>query len=125
MPSFFRNDVVLLRYPFTDLSGSKIRPAIVVGAPDSFQDCFVVPLTSQTKRLRTGKFLLDEWKAAGLNVESVVKRGLATVHMSLLIKRVGRLQMGDVTKLNQSLTQWLELALEAKDDLEISESSEA
>ncbi len=112
MPSFFRNDVVLLRYPFTDLSGSKIRPAIIVGVPDSLQDYFVVPLTSQTNRLRADEFLLEEWEAAGLNVESAAKRGLATVHTSLLIKRVGQLHQDDVDTLNQSLTQWLDLMSE-------------
>ena len=51
MPSFSKNDIVLLRYPFTDLSGSKVRPAVIISVPDVMQDYLVVPLTSQTKRL--------------------------------------------------------------------------
>ena len=33
MPSFSNGDVILVRYPFSDLSGSKVRPALVVHAP--------------------------------------------------------------------------------------------
>ena len=28
MPSYFRNDIILVRYPFSDLSRSKVRPAV-------------------------------------------------------------------------------------------------
>jgi hypothetical protein len=27
-PNYLKNDIVLVRYPFSDLSGSKVRPAI-------------------------------------------------------------------------------------------------
>ncbi len=33
MPSYLKNDVILVRYPFSDLSNSKVRPAVVVSAP--------------------------------------------------------------------------------------------
>jgi len=44
MPNYSRGDVLLVRYPFTDLSGVKVRPAVVVHAPHPSQDSFVVPL---------------------------------------------------------------------------------
>ena len=31
MPSFSKNEVILVRYPFSDLTAAKVRPAIVVG----------------------------------------------------------------------------------------------
>lgn len=42
-----RDDVVLLPIPFTDLSSSKVRPAVVVGHGSYPGDLFVVPVTSQ------------------------------------------------------------------------------
>jgi mRNA interferase MazF len=33
MLSYSKNDVILVRYPFSDLSSSKVRPAVVVSAP--------------------------------------------------------------------------------------------
>ncbi len=48
MPSFSKNDVVLVRYPFSDLSNVKIRPAVVVSAPHASVDYFVVPFNVLT-----------------------------------------------------------------------------
>jgi hypothetical protein len=56
MPSYSKNDVILVRYPFSALSGVKVRPAIVVNAPHVSQDVFIVPLTSRTTSLLAGEF---------------------------------------------------------------------
>ena len=82
MPTFSTSDVVLIRVPFTDLSGSKIRPATIVSAPHPSNDVFVVPLTGITQNLQPGEFVLSDWQSAGLRVPTAVKRGLMTVHSS-------------------------------------------
>jgi hypothetical protein len=56
-----------------------------------------------------GEFVLSEWAAAGLNVLTVVKRGLYTVHESLVIKVIGQLAQVDADQLKQSLRAWLDL----------------
>ncbi len=66
MPNYSINDVLLVRYPFTDLSGVKVRPAVVVHAPHPSQDSFVVPLTSRLASLQPGEFVLAAWEKAGL-----------------------------------------------------------
>src|SRR3990167_7533032 len=95
MPSFSKNEVILVRYPFSDLTAAKIRPAIVVDDPHAFEDHLIVPLTSRTSRLHTGEFVLVDWQAAGLNVPSAVKRGIYTMHDSLILKSIGRLSSRD------------------------------
>lgn len=109
MPSFSKPEVVLVRYPFSDLSSSKVRPAVVVNAPHASQDLFVVALTSKTIGLLSGEFVLTEWKAAGLNVETAVKRGIYTVKETLVRKRVGNLEDADAEQLEKSLRAWLGL----------------
>jgi mRNA interferase MazF len=52
---------------------------------------------------------LADWKTAGLNVVSAVKRGLYTVHQSLVIKSVGSLSAADASNLDASLRDWLGL----------------
>jgi hypothetical protein len=47
MQTFSRNDVVLIRYPFSDLSQFKVRPAVIVGQDRESPDLFIVPLTSR------------------------------------------------------------------------------
>ena len=109
MPSFSRNDVVLVAYPFSDRTGVKVRPAVVVSGDHRSQDVFVVPLTSKTDRLLDGEFSLADWQGAGLNVASVVKRGLYTIHESLVIKIVGRLGSDDASQVDAALRRWLDL----------------
>lgn len=69
----------------------------------------ITPLTSKTGSLVEGEFVLSEWAAVGLNVVTAVKRGLYTVHESLVVKLVGQLADADAKKLEQSLRAWLEL----------------
>ncbi|MCI2430783.1 MazF family transcriptional regulator [Candidatus Acetothermia bacterium] len=107
MPSYSKNDVILVRYPFSDLSGLKVRPAVVVNAPHASQDAFIVPLTGKTTSLLAGEFLLADWGAAGLNVPTAVKRGLYTVHQTLIVKIVGKLVRPDAEQLERSLRDWL------------------
>ena len=107
MPSYSKNEVILVRYPFSALSGVKVRPAIMVNAPHVSQDVFIVPLTSRTTSLLAGEFVLADWAAAGLHVPTAVKRGLYTVHETLILKRVGQLTPTDAEQVGQSLRQWL------------------
>ena len=109
MPNFSKNEVVLVRYPFSDLTSSKVRPAVVVNATHSSQDLFVVALTSKTNNLLAGEFTLTEWKKAGLNVETAVKRGIFTIKETLVRKRVGKLADADAKQLENSLRDWLDL----------------
>jgi mRNA interferase MazF len=109
MPSYSIGDVVLLRYPFSDLSDFKVRPAITVSAPHISQDIFVVPLTSKTDELLAGEFVMEDWKSAGLNVVSAVKRGLFTAHQNLIIKTIGKISSKDSNELERSLRAWLGL----------------
>ena len=110
MPNYSMTDIVLVRYPFSDLSASKIRPAIVISAPHISQDIFIVPLTSQITNLLPGEFVLAFWEQSGLNVASAVKRGIYTIHQDLILKKVGQLTSTDQTKLTSSLKNWLNFA---------------
>ena len=75
-----RDDVVLLPIPFTDLSSTKVRPAVVVGHGTWPGDLFVVPVTSQTAK---ADLILTEWANAGLNVPSGLKGQICTVELDL------------------------------------------
>jgi len=46
-PNFSRHNLILVRYPFSDLSSSKVRPAVIVSAPHVSQDLMIVPITSR------------------------------------------------------------------------------
>jgi len=109
MPSYLKRDIVLVSYPFSDLTGTKVRPAVVVNAAHVSQDLFVVALTSKTGNLLRGEFILAEWRKAGLNVETAVKRGIFTIHEKLVLKAVGKLTDSDAESLDKSLREWFDL----------------
>src|SRR5688500_3611027 len=73
------------------------------------KDIMIVPLTSKTSALLAGEFVLIDWSHAGLNVESAVKRGLYTLHESLVAQTIGQLSGADAATLEASLRDWLEL----------------
>jgi mRNA interferase MazF len=109
MPNYSKHNVILVQYPFSDLSNSKVRPAVVVNAPHLSQDVIITPLTSKTTSLLEGEFILSEWATAGLNVTTAVKRGVYTVHESLVVKVIGQLAGADTEQLEQALRSWLGL----------------
>ena len=108
MHNYSKNDVILVRYPFADLSSLKVRPAVIISAPHISEDVFIIPLTSKTSSLLPGEFVLKDWKSARLNVITAVKRGIYTVNKSLIIKKIGKLSTSDSKRLENSLHKWLE-----------------
>lgn len=109
MSNYSRGEVVLVRYPFSDLENAKIRPAVIINAPHASKDVLITPLTSKTASLLGGEFILKDWKFVGLNVETAVKRGIYTVHETLIAKKIGKLSTQDMKSLNRSLRLWLGL----------------
>ena len=107
MTNCSRNDVVLLPIPFSDLTSTKVRPAIVVGHGSVKGDLLVVPVTS---RLAQADFPLKDWKGCGLPVPSAVKGQLATVESRLVRKIAGRLSATDIHTLDARLRTWLHLS---------------
>jgi mRNA interferase MazF len=109
MKSYSRGSVILVRFPFSDLTSSKVRPAIVVSASHPSQDILIVPVTSKIDRLLPGEFAIRDWQAAGLNIASAVKRGIFTIHHNLIIATVGSVSAYDEVHLETSLRSWLGL----------------
>ena len=88
--------MVLVRFPFTDLSGAKQRPALVLSS-DAFNssraDVLVAAVTSQVPTaLAPDEFLIatDDLAPCGLPKPSIVKLSkLVSLHQQLLLKRIG------------------------------------
>lgn len=96
-PSFARGDVLLTRFPFTDLTGSAVRPALVV-SPGLIGDDLVLAGISSVVRgaIAPTDYLVEpthaEFATTGLRVRSVFRlHKLATVEFSVVIRRLGRL----------------------------------
>lgn len=91
-------DVVLLSFPFTDLSTTKVRPAVVV-SPDSYnstsQDVVVVLITTNTARRSPFDLLLQkshpEFLQTGLRYDSAIRTDkIFTLNRRLAVASIGR-----------------------------------
>jgi mRNA interferase MazF len=96
MTRFESGAVVLVRFPFTDLSSAKKRPAIVL-SPESYLsrhgDLVMMPLTSVPQSERS--WFLDGWQEAGLLRPTWLKPVLATISQDLVERQIGVLPGSD------------------------------
>jgi len=96
-PTVLRGDVILARFPFTDLTDTAVRPALVVSQGQIGQDIVLIAISSV---LRAGLTPTDcrvdtthpEFDMTGLRVASVFRaHKLATVERSVVVRRLGRI----------------------------------
>lgn len=94
--------VLLVALTFTDASGQKKRPALVI-FDDGGADLLVTPVTSHQSR-SPRDMPLSHWQAAGLRLPSVVRlEKLATVSRRLVIRRMGTMMPDDVNAVRRTL----------------------
>lgn len=87
-----RGDIVLVPFPFTDLSSAKQRPALVI-SPDSFSeqsdDLVVAAITSQLTSEYAVRVDPDDCVDGMLPKVSVVKLAkVFTIHSTLVVKKL-------------------------------------
>jgi mRNA interferase MazF len=104
---FSFGDVVLVPFPFTDQSGTKKRPAVVVsshGYNASRRDIVIMAITSQVRTpLGFGEAMVGDWQGAGLVKASVLKPVLATIEQGLVLRVMGHLSAADIKTLREAV----------------------
>ena len=104
-----KGDIVLISFPFTDLSGSKLRPAVVLA--DSTLDLTVCFISTQLSWQETTDIVLTPTAANGLRKSSLIRTSkIATLDKVLAKGLLGRLSEQEVSELNTKLKQLLQLA---------------
>jgi mRNA interferase MazF len=93
MVTFTVGSVVLIPFPFSDLSNSKLRPAVVIAEVDH-DDWILCQVTSQTySDPQAIKISDDSLQQGSLQRISYVRPGkLFTAHSSLIRRRVSQLK---------------------------------
>jgi len=110
--SFSQGDVVLVPFPFTDLSAIKQRPALVL-SPERLNkvhsDLVVAAITSQVPAAPGEDEILlsgSELKRAGLPKPSIIKLGkIFTIHQGLIRKKLGHVPDSTMEDILQKLMQ--------------------
>lgn len=102
-------DIVLVPFPFTDLSITKKRPALII-SPDEYNrnlDVVIVFITSQSAlEYRFGDYGIQKWKDANLPKPSTLRMKFATIDKSIIIKKLGQLDNTDRDNFTKILIQF-------------------
>lgn len=103
-----KGDIVLITFPFTDLSGTKLRPAVVlIDSPDDLTVCFI---TTQTQWQENNDLLISPTTTNGLKKVSLIRiNKIATLDKSLAKGFLGKLDLPETAALNSSLRLALQL----------------
>ncbi len=89
---YLPSDVVLLPFPFSDLSASKKRPVLILKAANLQGDFLAVQITSQTGYENALVLQQDDFILGLLPKKSFVRPDkLVTLNYSLIIQRMGTL----------------------------------
>jgi len=104
MPAYSFGDVILVPFPFTDQTGTKKRPAVIVSNAvynQERRDVVIMAITSQVRPAAVHEAILQDWKAAGLLKSSVMKPVFATMEQQLILRRLGALSARDQADLRK------------------------
>ena len=103
-----QKDIVLLPYPFTDLKGKKIRPALVVSndsVNSKSKDCIMLPLTSVIKDESYSIAINQEDLSSGQLIKSsrIKIDKIFTVEKRLIVMKIGILSHNTFEKVKEEL----------------------
>ncbi|MDP2115401.1 MAG: type II toxin-antitoxin system PemK/MazF family toxin [Bacteroidota bacterium] len=97
-----KGDIVLIPFPFSDLSGAKNRPAIILIETDD--DVTVAFITTQLKWESQFDVLLQPSDFNGLKKVSLIRLNkLATIDKELVVGRLGSLEEPSMGLLDRNL----------------------
>ncbi len=105
MAGFVKGDVVVLPFPFTDLSASKKRPALVLALLENYDDLILCMITSRNAN-DTSAISIDaaDFESGALPRESTIRPNrLFTAESSIILRTAGRLSTAKVEEAVQEI----------------------
>ena len=102
----------MVRFVFSDESGAKRRPAVVVSSPGyqrARHELIVAAITSNVQRCFFGDHLIAGWRAAGLLFPSLATGILRTIKRKMIERRLGSLPEVDLKAIDREMRRSLGL----------------
>lgn len=97
-----KGNIVLIPFPFTDLSGNKLRPALILA--ETQLDVTVSFITTQLQWQETIDILLQPGILNGIKKTSLIRLSkIATVDKTLVKGKIGSINAVQEKELNQKL----------------------
>jgi mRNA interferase MazF len=110
-PAFRQGDIVLLPFPYTDLSSSKKRPAVILSKDSVNKNCFIVAAITSVIRNDLFSFSLSPAEmTTPLPKPSEARTNLIfSAHPSLILKTVSSLKRPALLRLTNLVKENLEV----------------
>lgn len=97
-----KGDLVLVPFPFTDLSATKKRPALVLATTDD--DVTLSFITTRIHWQETCDIILEPSSQNGLKKKSLLRLAkLTTLEKSLVLGKLGQLSTGKTKEVDKKL----------------------
>jgi len=112
MTGYKRGDVVLVGFVFSDETGEKRRPALIVSSDAyhlSRQEAIISAITSRVEQRLAGDHLIGDWQGAGLLFPSLATGIIRTVKQNMIAKKLGTMPQSDMRAVETNLREILEL----------------
>ena len=107
-----RGDVVLVSFMFSDETGERRRPAVMVSSNaynESRQEAIIAAITSRTDRILAGDHLISDWRGAGLLFPSIATGIIRTIKQGMIGKKLGTMPLPDMKAIEDNLRDALGL----------------
>lgn len=103
-------DIILVPFPFTNLTTLKKRPALVI-SPNEYnvnEDVVILFITSKIDRdTRIGDYKIEKWKDSSLPLPSMIRMKFATIDKDIVIKKIGTLSKSDRDNFSKELISFI------------------
>ena len=118
-----KGDIVLITFPFTDLSGSKLRPALVLISGK--EDITVAFITTNLREVGSSDLLLKTNQSNGLKKDSLLKLNkIATLDSDLVMGKIGNLSETELTEVDKKLIEAFKISVEKREELKKEEQGQ-
>lgn len=103
-----KGDIVLVPFPFTDLSSKKRRPALVLLSGDS--DVVLAFITTKLFYEEDSSILVESSDLTGLKKQSLIRLDkLVTLDKDLVIGKLGKVSSPTLSEVNQKMAKLFRL----------------
>lgn len=107
MAEFVKGDVVILPFPFSDLTASKKRPALVIAPVQTHNDVILCMITSKTARDSSAISLAaSDFASGSLPHESNIRPNrLFTADAAIILRTAGKLSATKVDEVVSAIVR--------------------
>ncbi len=107
-------DIVLFKFPQTDLEEGKLRPALILrklsGDRNDWLLCMVTSFKTERERELTEKITEydEDFKSSGLKSNSLIRIDrLAVVNKSIILGKIGEVSEKRLERIKERLCRWI------------------